>query len=135
MRSAAEDGLPVVLFPEGTTSNGETILKFHTGLLSEALKAEQPVTAGFLRYSLTRFNGTRSVRDDVAFWGEHPMLPHVFRFLSLRGVRADITVAPAPIRFLAPATSRKLVAIEARTAVCDLEAIESTTLRQLQHVR
>ncbi len=134
MRSAAEDGLPVVLFPEGTTSDGETILRFHTGLLSEALKAEQPVTASFLRYSLTEPNGTRSVRDDVAFWGEHPMLPHVFRFLSLHGVRAEVSVAPAPIHFLAPATSRKLVAIEARKAVCALGATESTVARQLQPV-
>lgn len=118
MRVAAECGLPVVLFPEGTTSNGETILKFHSGLLGEAVAEERPVTAAYLEYFLTGDRGG-TVRDDVAFWGEQPMLPHIFRFMALRGVRAEITIADAPIRFTAAAAnSRKLAAVEARRAVC-----------------
>ncbi len=118
MRVAAESGLPVVLFPEGTTSDGKTILKFHSGLLGEAVADGQPVTAAYLKY-LLRISSLGTVRDDVAFWGEQPMLPHIFRFLGLRGVRAEITIADAPIQFTsAGANSRKLTAVEARDAVC-----------------
>lgn len=121
MRVAAEAGLPVMFFPEGTTSNGEQILKFHSGLLAEALADEQPVTAAYLQYSLCEGNGGRTVRDDVAYWGEHPMLPHVIRFLGLRGVRAEVVFGAAPIRFTAAAASgRKLIAVEAQQAVCEL---------------
>ena len=121
MRAAAEAGLPVVFFPEGTTSNGETILKFHTGLLTEALAAEQPVTAAYLRYSMEEKNGTATVRDDVAYWGDRALLPHIFRFLSLRGVRAELDIAASPIAFFsAGVASRKIAAVEARRAVCAL---------------
>ncbi len=120
MRTAAESGLPVVFFPEGTTSNGEQILKFHSGLLMEAVVAEQPVTAGYLRYLLTENNRGREVRDDVAYWGDRPMLPHVIRFMALRGVRAEVAIASEPIRFTSAVGARKAIAIEARTAVCML---------------
>lgn len=116
MQAAAKADLPIVFFPEGTTSNGEGILKFHTGLLMEALADEQPVTAAYLQYSLTEGNGPCTVKDDVAYWGERPMLPHIFRFLGLRGVVAEVTMANAPIHFTAG--TRKLVAAEARRAVC-----------------
>ena len=38
MRTAAEAGLPVVFFPEGTTTNGSELLKFHSGLLAQAME-------------------------------------------------------------------------------------------------
>ena len=33
MQAAVDEQLPVVFFPEGTTTNGETMLPFHSGLL------------------------------------------------------------------------------------------------------
>ena len=38
MQKAAAAGLPVVFFPEGTTSNGDGLLKFHSGLLAQAMQ-------------------------------------------------------------------------------------------------
>ena len=35
MESALNAGLPVVFFPEGTTSDGSGLLKFHGGLLAQ----------------------------------------------------------------------------------------------------
>ncbi len=37
MAAAVDAGLPVVFFPEGKTSNGSGLLKFHGGLLSQAM--------------------------------------------------------------------------------------------------
>ena len=38
MQAAADAGLPVVFFPEGTTTNGSELLKFHSGLLAQAME-------------------------------------------------------------------------------------------------
>jgi len=121
LRAAAEAGLPVVFFPEGTTSNGEKVLKFHSGLLVQALLAEQPVTAAYMRYRLTEDNGPAvSVADDVCYWGDVSMIKHIFRLLSLRGIEVEVRIADAPIVFSGGAAERKRMAEEARVAVMEV---------------
>ena len=122
IRAAAESGLPIVFFPEGTTTNGETVLPFRSGLLGQVLADEQAVTAAAIRYRLGEGNEAGvSVADDVAYWGDRAMLPHIFRFLGLRGVTAEVRFAPGPIGFTAGAVAnRKVAAAEARTAVVRL---------------
>ena len=61
-----------------------------------------------------------SVADDVNFWGETPMLPHIFRFVGLRGVHAHVRVASGPIVFSSDTVHRKAAAVEARVAVLGL---------------
>ena len=123
MRSANDAGLPVVFFPEGTTTNGREMLPFHSGLLSQALAEGQPVTTAHIRYTLGPGNDPAlTVEDDVAFWGETPMLPHIFRFLSLRNVHVEVRFAEAPIVFRSGLQDRKRAAEEARSAVAKLAA-------------
>ena len=47
LQAASDAGIPVAFFPEGTTTNGRSVLPFHSGLLAQVLDAGQPVTAGF----------------------------------------------------------------------------------------
>jgi 1-acyl-sn-glycerol-3-phosphate acyltransferase len=121
MQAAVDAGLPVVFFPEGTTSNGSQLLKFHSGLLSQVLDGGAPVTAAYLSYSLAEENGPEvSVADDVCYWGDRKMLTHVFKFLGLRGVRAEVRFAEEPIAFSSGRLHRKMAAVEARSAVAAL---------------
>jgi len=121
MRAAADAGLPVVFFPEGTTTNGSELLKFHSGLLAQAMEEGEPVTAAYLRYSLGPGNETGvTVTDDVCYWGDAKMLPHIFRLLGLRGLRAEVRFAAGPIEFSSDVLYRKQAAMEARTAVAAL---------------
>jgi 1-acyl-sn-glycerol-3-phosphate acyltransferase len=121
MQAAVDAGLPVVFFPEGTTSNGSQLLKFHSGLLAQVIDANSPVTAAYLRYSLGDENGPYvSVADDVCYWGDRNMLAHVFKFLGLRGVRAEVQFAVEPIAFSDHGLHRKTAAVEARAAVMTL---------------
>jgi 1-acyl-sn-glycerol-3-phosphate acyltransferase len=121
MKAAADAGLPVVFFPEGTTTNGETMLPFHSGLLAQAMAAEEPVTAAYLRYSLDEDNGPGvTVEDDVCYWGDRSMWPHVFRFLGLKGAHATVRFGDGPIRFSSDLLHRKRAAVEARNAVVAL---------------
>jgi 1-acyl-sn-glycerol-3-phosphate acyltransferase len=122
MSAAEEAGLPVVFFPEGTTSNGSALLNFHSGLLGQAMAAGQQVTAAYIRYEVGKGNAADvTVADDVAYWGDGSMWPHVFRFLGLRNVRAVVRFAEAPIAFTSDELHRKQAAVEAQAAVAALE--------------
>jgi 1-acyl-sn-glycerol-3-phosphate acyltransferase len=118
MTAATEAGLPVVFFPEGTTSNGSALLTFHSGLLAQAMLERQPVTAAYVRYVLDEQNDPDvTVADDVCYWGDVSMLGHIFRFLGLRGVRAEVRFAETPIVFSSKVLHRKQAAREAQAAV------------------
>jgi 1-acyl-sn-glycerol-3-phosphate acyltransferase len=111
----------VVFFPEGTTTNGTEVLKFHSGILAQAMLVDEPVTAGYIQYSLGPGNApTASVADDVAFWGDQTMWPHMWRFVGLRNVKAQVRFGEGPIAFSSDVLHRKEVAVEARTAVVAL---------------
>ena len=121
MMAAAGDGLPVVFFPEGTTSDGSTVLKFHSGLLAQVMASGQPVTAAHVSYRLTQDNGPGvTIASHVAFWDDTPLLLHIFRVLALRGIAVEVRFAGAPIAFSEGPAQRKLAAIEARAAVLAL---------------
>lgn len=119
MRAAAEDGLPIVFFPEGTTTNGEEMLPFRSGLLAEAREAGLPVTVGYLRYTVAGPAGA-TAEDDIAYWGDRSMLGHMLRFMTLDRVRARVRFAGAPVRI--EAEDRKLAAAEVRAAMLALAA-------------
>lgn len=121
MRAASEAGLPVVFFPEGTTTNGSELLKFHSGLLAQAMEEGESVTAAYVRYSLGPGNEAGvTVGDDVCYWGEAKMLPHIFRLLGLRGLHAEIRFAAGPIEFSSDVLHRRQAAVEARAAIAAL---------------
>ena len=123
MQAALDAGLPVVFFPEGTTSNGSQLLKFHSGLLAQVLDSRAQVTAAYLRYSFVEENGPGvSVADDVCYWGDRNILAHIFKFLGLRRVRVEVRFAPEPIAFSSDGLHRKMAAVEARVAVAALGA-------------
>ena len=120
MKDAMDAGLPVVFFPEGTTSDGKALLKFHSGLLGQALMAKAPMTAVFLRYSLTEENEPGVTVEEDVCWGAKPLLAHVIRFLGLRGVHAEVIFGDGPIAFSSDGMHRKKASMEAQAAVARL---------------
>ena len=131
MQEAFDEGLTVVFFPEGTTSDGSTVLEFRSGLLAQTLEAKQPVTAAYVRYRLdgdmNKDNGPDvTVGDDVCFWGEDAKLfRHVFRLVGLRGVVVEVKIADEPIKFSSDTLHRKQAAEEAREAVMQLGGVRA----------
>lgn len=129
MKKAADAGLPVVFFPEGTTSSGNGLLKFHSGLLAQAMQSGESITAAFIGFSLDENNGPDvSIADDICFWGERNMLAHIWKFLGLRGVRVSVKFASEPIRFSSDTLHRKAAAAEAEMAVAELGGISVKAL-------
>jgi 1-acyl-sn-glycerol-3-phosphate acyltransferase len=130
LQAAFDAGVPIVIFPEGTTSDGSSVLKFHSGALGQVLEEGQPVTAAYVTYRLTEDNGPGiTVQDDVAFWGDDALLfRHIFRLVALRGVEVSVRIADGPIAFTADAQHRKQAAIEARAAVMELGGVRDAII-------
>jgi 1-acyl-sn-glycerol-3-phosphate acyltransferase len=123
MGKGFDDGLPVVFFPEGTTGVGdEPVMPMRSGLLSQAIALEQPITAGFIHYDLSPVDLAhgKSARNDV-HWGPQTLLQHIWSFADLHGLHATFHFADAPIAFSDTAKrERKVAAVEARQAVAAL---------------
>jgi 1-acyl-sn-glycerol-3-phosphate acyltransferase len=125
LESAAEEGLPVVFFPEGNTTNGSTVLPFHSGILAKFLEVGEPVTAAHVKYRFIEDNGPgMTIEDDVCYWGEDAELfSHMFRLLAARGIEVSVKIADAPIAFSVNHEHRKIAAEEARAAVMELGGV------------
>jgi 1-acyl-sn-glycerol-3-phosphate acyltransferase len=90
---ALKEGASVMLFPEGTTSNGERVHTFKRSLFDAALAAGVPVLPLCLRY--TSINGeavTRSNRDSLFYYGGVTFSEHIPRFLATRSCDAEVFV-------------------------------------------
>ena len=92
MAEAYRSGLPVLFFPEGTTTDGAGVLAFRRGLFHSVLSGGIALRTAALRYTLdpNSVNGDASVGDDVCWWGDMEFVSHMFRLLGLRGLRAQI---------------------------------------------
>jgi 1-acyl-sn-glycerol-3-phosphate acyltransferase len=54
IEAALADGALVVLFPEGTSTNGENLLPFRTSLLEPAVRGGHEISVGRVHYDLER---------------------------------------------------------------------------------
>jgi lyso-ornithine lipid O-acyltransferase len=110
------DGHPVVLFPEGTTSNGERVHPFRNALFDAAITADADILPLCLRY--TRLNGgevTSKSRDTIFYYGGARFSRHFPRLLSIAS--AEVEVMPLPLIKVHKKDSRKELAALAHDAV------------------
>jgi 1-acyl-sn-glycerol-3-phosphate acyltransferase len=106
------NGVRVVLFPEGTTTNGEQLLRFHSTMLRSAIDARETITPCAIRYALE--DGV--VENEICWWGNAPLGSHLLNLLGKREVKARITFGD-PV----PATGdRKILGSELRSQVAAL---------------
>jgi len=89
MAAAYRTGLPVLFFPEGTTTDGQSgVLPFRRGLFHSVLNEGVPLRTAAVRYEVVDHDA--SVARDVCWVGDAYLGPHLFRLLGLRGVKAEI---------------------------------------------
>lgn len=84
-----DEGLGVILFPEGTSGAGDKVLPFHASLLDPAAKANYPVSFASISYR-TRPGETPAYLA-VSWWGDMTFAPHVKELLKLSRFDAFIT--------------------------------------------
>ncbi len=119
--SRMTDGDPVVLFGEGTSSDGNTVLPFRTALFGAVRDAlgdrgrvyMQPVSVAY-----TRLHGLpmgRQFRPAVAWYGNIGLTRHFFRVLREGAI--DVIVTFGPIMSVDADADRKSLARAAEAAV------------------
>jgi lyso-ornithine lipid O-acyltransferase len=86
IEAALRTGALVVLFPEGTSSGGESVLPFKSSLLEPAAHRSYPLTAGFLRYEIA----DGDVSEEVCYWKDMTLVPHLINLCSKRAVQASV---------------------------------------------
>jgi len=87
IEAALRTGDLVVLFPEGTSSGGETVLPFKSALLEPAVRRTYALTAGLIGYELA--DGDAS--EEVCYWKDMTLVPHLINLMSKRAVRASVS--------------------------------------------
>lgn len=96
MREVMQRGRGVVLFGEGTTSQGETVLPLRPPLLAPAAQEALPVNYGVIRYSTPE--GQPPPQEVVAWWGDAALVPHVLRLARLPKIYATVAFGAEPIQ-------------------------------------
>jgi 1-acyl-sn-glycerol-3-phosphate acyltransferase len=115
MKLAVESGVPVLFFPEGTSSDGSHVLPFHAGLFAPAAEGGWPVTPASIRYELDE----GSVEDEVCYWSDMTFLPHFWNLLSKRRIRARVRFGEP----LSTGPDRKALATASHVAVAALHRV------------
>ena len=91
MQERLESGELLVLFPEGTSSDGGGLLPFHSSFFESAVAADAPITATYLSYELPEYEGDPKL--EVCYWGDMILLPHLMKLLTKTKVRATVRFA------------------------------------------
>jgi 1-acyl-sn-glycerol-3-phosphate acyltransferase len=91
MAEAFASGLPVLFFPEGTTTTGDAVLPFRRGLFHSVLNGGIPLRVAALHLAIGEGNGSATVAEDVCFVGDALFGPHIFGCLGLRGLKARVS--------------------------------------------
>jgi 1-acyl-sn-glycerol-3-phosphate acyltransferase len=90
MAEAYASGLPVLFFPEGTTTDGTQDLPFRRGLFHSVLTCAVPLRVAAINFEIGVGNRDATVGSDVCFCGDALFAPHIFRCLGLKGLSSRI---------------------------------------------
>lgn len=113
-----ELGAAVALFPEGTSSQGATVLPFRPSLLEAPARGRMPVSVASLSYDIP--DGETPAHLRVCWWGGMTFGPHLMNLLSIPRIRARVVFGKQQISD----SDRKRLAARLREAL--LEIFEST---------
>jgi 1-acyl-sn-glycerol-3-phosphate acyltransferase len=93
MAQALTDGDTVTIFPEGTTSLGDTVLPFHANLLQAAIATQVPVQPLLIRYT----DASRQRATHVRYVGDDTLVASIWQVLCARHTLAHVHWAPTQL--------------------------------------
>lgn len=116
------DPVPILLFPEGTSTDGSQVLRFHPTLFEPAAAEGAPITAAAVRYVIEGGVQERELCwfDDAAF------LSHLWKALGTPGFFAEVQFAEPriyPDRRSAASATHAAVSAMRTTRFCAEEPV------------
>jgi 1-acyl-sn-glycerol-3-phosphate acyltransferase len=85
---ALQAGVPVVLFPEGTSSDGASVLRFHSRFFEPAVRANAVVTAAAIGYA-----SSTAEEAALTYHGNDVFAPHLVQTLGQCNLEARMAFA------------------------------------------
>lgn len=79
-------GFVITLFPEGTSSDGSSVLPFHSSLLEPAVGEDRVITPAWIKYEMSEGDPAQ----DVCYWGDMVFGPHFLKMLGKGRITATI---------------------------------------------
>ena len=116
MAQVLGQGEALAFFPEGTTSDGSTVLPFHSNLFQSAIAADAPVQPLGLRFEDLH---SENISFVPAYVGDESLLQSVWRTLGAPPLRAVVSFGPAQT---AQGRDRRQFAADVRKEVVKLSA-------------
>ena len=125
MAERLNSGVSVVLFAEGTSSDGNRVLPFRSALIGAVREAAAQSKGGMLIQPMsicyTRISGIpmgRQHRPLVAWYGDTDFMPHIKKFLPRAAI--DVTISYGEPIAADATTNRKVLAKQVESAVREL---------------
>jgi 1-acyl-sn-glycerol-3-phosphate acyltransferase len=85
----------ILLFPEGTSTNGERMLPFQTVPLAAPLRSRSIIVPATVAYKSINDVPVSAANRDLIYWyGDMDFVSHFWRLLALRGVEVLVTIQP-----------------------------------------
>lgn len=95
MADRLKHGANMLLFPEGTSTNGEQMLPFQSVPLAAPLRCRSVIAPVTLAYrAIDDQPVTPSNRDLIYWYGDMDFISHFWRLLALRSVDVLVTIQP-----------------------------------------
>ncbi|MBI3849818.1 MAG: 1-acyl-sn-glycerol-3-phosphate acyltransferase [Verrucomicrobia bacterium] len=110
--TVVEQGLVLAIFPEGTSTGGNTLLPFRSSVLAPAVEQQWAITPTWIGYSLE--DGL--VEEEICYWRDMTFGLHALNLLSKRRVTVHVAYAAS----IEAGPDRKELARQLHAQVCDL---------------
>lgn len=112
--------VPVALFPEGTSTDGAQVLRFHSRLIDPATKMGAPITAVAIRYEI----GDGIAEQEACFYGKASFLPHAWKVMGVKRITAQLRFGEPEIY-----SDRRVAADRTRAEVTAMREANELTIQ------
>lgn len=95
IKSTITEHQGIIIFPEGTSTQGETVYPFHPALLQYPAEFERPVHYASITYK--SFDSDKLASKYICWWGDMSFFDHFWELLKLSGFEVSIKFGNPPI--------------------------------------
>lgn len=111
----------LLIFPEGSTNDGMSLLPFKSSLLNAAYNVKKPPLIQPISLIYTHMNGkkleTQAEYDLIAWYGEMTLAPHLWHVFRQKNIEAKIIIHP--VIKISEENDAKTVTAQARQLIAD----------------